>query len=240
MKNATDPDKLKARFQEVQRQRLLVGNEIRSMREKEDQILKWVPRLRKVAEGKYVVGAEPISDFGPEIEDTPKWHLPDECLDKNEALAQAEIGKLHGQIFEKHQRLKELREGEAEIGVQLAIRGIPVSNDGRQELNLPLQEKKLNVGNTAQEKPVEFTHSEDFRSITFKGEPSLLTTRQAQVIQILFEAHREGHPDVHQDRILEKLGTGKSRLRDTFRTPNRELWKTLIVSQKRGFFRLDL
>lgn len=88
-------------------------------------------------------------------------------------------------------------------------------------------------------RPQEFGHSADFRSIRFRRTSHSLTPRQAQVVQLLFEAYRQGTPELSVAYILESLGTQNSRLQDTFR--NSPLWRTLIVPGKRkGTYRLDL
>jgi len=83
-----------------------------------------------------------------------------------------------------------------------------------------------------------FKHSDDFRAIRFCDKDYTLTSRQAQVVQFLNSAHRQGEIAISQDRILEELGTNNSRLRDTFK--GCELWGTLILSgEKKGTRRLS-
>jgi hypothetical protein len=85
-----------------------------------------------------------------------------------------------------------------------------------------------------------FSPSQDYRSVSIHGKNFTLTSRQAQVIQILDEHRKEGHPDVGQDYILEQLGSPNSRLSDTFKS-NRIAWKTLVISgKKRGTKRLSM
>jgi hypothetical protein len=93
---------------------------------------------------------------------------------------------------------------------------------------------------SARTKGEEFTHSPDFRSINKDGKPFLLTSKQAQVIQMLYDAHKEGLPGLGKDRILEDV-SGGSRLRDIFKS-NPEAFKVLIkISEKRrGIYRLNI
>jgi len=85
----------------------------------------------------------------------------------------------------------------------------------------------------------DFRHSSDFRSVSLHGHPFTLTSRQAQVIQRLYDAYQADIPDVSQDALLVELQLQSPRLRDIFKsTP--EAWKRLIVSQRKGFFRLNL
>lgn len=89
------------------------------------------------------------------------------------------------------------------------------------------------------EKAEEFNHSEDYRSIRWRGESYSLTSRQAQVVEMLWQAHHQGSLEVSKDYILEKLGSPSSRLRDSFRRS--ELWGHVIVpGSKRGTYRLNL
>lgn len=78
-----------------------------------------------------------------------------------------------------------------------------------------------------------FKHSEDFRTIMFGGESYNLTSRQAQVVQLLYEEMESGIPEVAQDRILVALDSPASQLRDAFQGANRGLWGMLIVPGKR-------
>jgi hypothetical protein len=85
-----------------------------------------------------------------------------------------------------------------------------------------------------------FTHSPDYRSVTIRGKTHSLTPRQAQVIQILHEAHESGNPEVSHDFILEKMETNNSRWQDTFKS-NRIARNALIrVGKTRGTLRLNL
>jgi hypothetical protein len=89
-------------------------------------------------------------------------------------------------------------------------------------------------------KSEEFTHSDDYRSVTVRGQNFTLTSRQAQVIQILDENRRNGLPDVGKDYLLEKLETPSSRLRDSFKS-NLPAWKVLVkTGTKRGTVRLNV
>ena len=88
--------------------------------------------------------------------------------------------------------------------------------------------------------PRVFTHSSDYRSVTVRDENFTLTSRQAQVIQILDESRQDGHPDVGKDYLLEQLGSPNSRLRDSFKT-NPRAWETLVkIGAKRATYRLNV
>jgi hypothetical protein len=84
-----------------------------------------------------------------------------------------------------------------------------------------------------------FICSPDYRSVKFRDVSLSFTSRQAQVIEMLHEAHNKGAPELGKDYILEQLGERSSRLRDTFK--KHEAWNFLIVGgKKRGTYRLDL
>ena len=86
----------------------------------------------------------------------------------------------------------------------------------------------------------EFKYSPDYRSVTLQGAQYALTSRQAQFIQILHEAHTNGTPGVSISHILEQLGTRNSRWQDTFKG-NPSARKALITSgRSKGTLRLNL
>lgn len=90
-----------------------------------------------------------------------------------------------------------------------------------------------------QAKGIGFIHSPDFRSINKNGEQFTLTSKQAQVIQILSEAWEQGSISLGQDYIIEKVSpdTSTKRLTDYFKR-NPKAWKALIESSGKGIFRL--
>jgi hypothetical protein len=86
----------------------------------------------------------------------------------------------------------------------------------------------------------QFTHSEDYRSVTVRGKPFSLTSRQAQMIEILRDAHANGNPDISIASILERLETPNARWQDTFRS-NPNARKALIrTGPHKGTLRLNL
>ena len=83
-----------------------------------------------------------------------------------------------------------------------------------------------------------FVHSRDYRSLRYKGRQYTLTSRQAKVVEKLYQAYLNGTPEISQATILEDLGTPSSRLRDAFKRSG--LWGTLVKpGSKRGTVRLD-
>jgi hypothetical protein len=86
-----------------------------------------------------------------------------------------------------------------------------------------------------------FAHSADYRTVTIRGETHRVTAQQAQMVEILHEAYKNGTPDVSIAHILERLEKNSSRWQDTFKS-NPEAKKALIKSGgvPRGTLRLNL
>ncbi len=92
---------------------------------------------------------------------------------------------------------------------------------------------------TSEERSV-FSHSADYRSVMLKGVRHTLTSRQAQMVQILHEAQQSGNPEIAIATILERLGTSNARWHDTFKS-NPEAKKALIgPGERKGTLRLKL
>lgn len=86
----------------------------------------------------------------------------------------------------------------------------------------------------------EFTHSPDYRSVTLRGQRFSLTSRQAQMIEVLHDAYKNGNPEVSQQFVLEELETANSRWQDTFKS-NPAARKALVaVGKTRGNLRLNV
>ena len=126
----------------------------------------------------------------------------------------------------------------------------------RQHLNtlgtLPVSEEMVSVPQTdSADKPDSFPkepaykkevfeHSDDFRTIKFRGEPMLLTPTQSQIVEIMFCDHEKGITEINQTRILYEIGYESSRLRDLCRSTE-GLWNGLIIQgSRRGWYRLNI
>jgi|GEM_PF-6975566 len=89
----------------------------------------------------------------------------------------------------------------------------------------------------------DFTHTENFESVSACGTTYYFTTAQRSIIETLYDAHRRGELGVATESMIEG-----SKLRDKFRTTRgkkKELhpaWGTLIVPvpDRRGLFKLSL
>jgi hypothetical protein len=88
-----------------------------------------------------------------------------------------------------------------------------------------------------------FRHSEGYKWISWRGTDYELTTHQSVIIKTLHAYWLNGTPDLHQRKLMQELQVPNSRLRDSFRRTNRELFGTLIVHKRgapRGTLRLNL
>jgi hypothetical protein len=91
---------------------------------------------------------------------------------------------------------------------------------------------------STQPQSLNIEHSPCFHSINKDGVLYTLTTKQAQVYEILWDANEKGASEVGQDYILEMVSPTTTRLRDIFKK-NLSAWKELIASGKRkGTFHL--
>jgi len=96
-------------------------------------------------------------------------------------------------------------------------------------------------GGTSIPAPGLFRHG--YRFVSWRGTDHHLTRQQSSMIEILDSYRLKGKPDVPPRQLMREMGVPNSRPRDSFRSRNRELWKTLIIHQKgapRGTLRLNL
>lgn len=86
-----------------------------------------------------------------------------------------------------------------------------------------------------------FKHTDDYVSVILRGKSFTLTSRQAEVIQLLHEAYKNDTPNLHQEGIKRRLNMGDSaRVRDRFRG-SPDTWKHLIAKgARKGTFRLNI
>lgn len=166
----------------------------------------------RIAELERILLRPPLTDYrGGAVHGGDSWRLR---LEQRRQHLVIEVGEL--------ERVLELGRSD-QVG---ASKGSPKPTNSDFRSNAPKSE--------------EFKHSEDYRSVIVRGQNFTLTSRQAQVIQMLDESRRSGHPDVGNDYLLEMLGTTNSRLRDSFRK-NPLAWKALVkTGTKKGTSRLNV
>jgi hypothetical protein len=85
-----------------------------------------------------------------------------------------------------------------------------------------------------------FSHSEDYRSVIIRGTTFILTPRQAQFIQILYDGYKNGMRDVAIDSILVKLDTQNSRWQDTWKSNPKARKALIVLGASKGRLRLNL
>ena len=112
--------------------------------------------------------------------------------------------------------------------LQMAVLCVDQKTDGlKKELRNELEIQSIKF---AKQDP--FAHSNDYRSVTIRGTRYTLTSRQAQIIEILHNAYKTGTPEVGNDYILAELESPSSRLRDSFKS-NLKAWKVLVERGKK-------
>jgi len=88
--------------------------------------------------------------------------------------------------------------------------------------------------------PPLFEHSDDFRTLQFRGQQITLTSMQAQVVAFMFQRHQQGEPEIHQARILTEIESSSKRLHELFKRTE-GVWNTLIIEgSRKGMRRLDI
>jgi hypothetical protein len=103
------------------------------------------------------------------------------------------------------------------------------------KLNIDFPLPSLLYPGRKEDRPLPFSHSDDFFQIWFTDEePFPLTKVQAQSVKILSEQWKKGTPVLHQMTVIEQVSpdTSTTRLRDLF-TGNRDAYKKLIESVKK-------
>lgn len=83
-----------------------------------------------------------------------------------------------------------------------------------------------------------FYHSDDYRYVSLDDKDFHLGDVQARVIEQLHDAAHSRTPWVHGKTLLYESGSNAVRLRDLFR--NKRTWRGLIISNERGYYRLNV
>lgn len=83
-----------------------------------------------------------------------------------------------------------------------------------------------------------FEHRDGYKEIDLQGRTFHLGSCQAKVVRILHEAARAGAPWRHGKAVLGEAGSSCSRMADLFKT--QKDWRTLILSDRKGRYRLNL
>ena len=87
-----------------------------------------------------------------------------------------------------------------------------------------------------------WSHSDDYRKVSYNGETFLLTEQQASIVKLLDEARATGSEYVSGKKIKSEVKCGK--ISDSFRAGNgRSIWEKLITREegsRRGMYKLNL
>jgi hypothetical protein len=83
-----------------------------------------------------------------------------------------------------------------------------------------------------------FIPSQDYHYIEFRGEEYHLGDFQARIIEQLHDASQSLNPWVHGKILIYDAGSKATRLRDLFK--KNYAWEGLIVSNKKGSYRLNI
>lgn len=83
-----------------------------------------------------------------------------------------------------------------------------------------------------------FIISEDCRYIRLNGKEHHFGDIQAEVVKLLKDGAENQNPWIHSKTLLHGAGSGANRLRDLFKN-NRD-WQEVIISNKRGYYRLNI
>ncbi len=83
-----------------------------------------------------------------------------------------------------------------------------------------------------------FVASEDYRHVKLGDNEYDLGDFQARIVEFLYDALHSHKPWVHGKTLIHESGSSASRFRDLFK--NKPDWEKLIISNKRGYYRLNL
>lgn len=218
----------------------------------------WEPDLRTILTGTYVIGwkdrdtAVVVTDFGGKsgslaeflwtIKETITDGIPevveegffDELDEENQdetdqpsswtckKLYVISIGSSYGRTTEQEKELASL--DIICLGTQDFL-----SDDGRPRWDVS---KPLAV-------PRKIVYSDGFSQIRWRGNQYSLSRLQAKAISVLYDNYEDEVPQVHQKRILDRIGSKSKRLEHLFK--NSPLWGTLIVpGDRKGLFQLKI
>lgn len=156
-----------------------------------------------------------------------KWDKQEKSLRHQEKTA---INRLHRELKEAKIREDERQEEQKEK-----------ENSDLLE-RIATLEKRPNDDEKISKSRKPFTHSNDYCSVSLRGQPFSLTSRQAEIVEILHKAHSDGHPELKKSQILNDLNSPDSRWEDAFRSRKKDgVWGTLIIrGSKPGMVRLNI
>ncbi len=97
--------------------------------------------------------------------------------------------------------------------------------------HMPPSEKK------PKKNDVSFKHNNHYRAVSLRGEEFKLGPIQASIVKELHTASMTDNPWVYGKSLLHESGSSAYHMRDVFKSQKR--WRKLILSDGRGYYRLN-
>lgn len=155
---------------------------------------------------------------------------------QGEVVSLACLKKFEENLHWRLQARLDKAEGEARL---VEAKRFPLVSPAPKSTNLSGNQIGPSAGATSPERAPGFAHSDDYRSIRFRGESYTLSPGQAIIVGTLHKAYLAGHADVSKAKLLDAVEAETSEVRDFFRKS--PLWKTLVCSgPRRGSYRIGL
>jgi hypothetical protein len=124
------------------------------------------------------------------------------------------------------------------VRLDLSLRVVAAEGEGIQTPEL--SHIKVTDATQAQEKDQTILRvSPDGRSVNLRGEVFTFTPTQARVFEILYDAYKNGTPEISETHIIHILGYEKGKVKDVFK--RHANWQKLIVKgERKDTFRLNI
>jgi hypothetical protein len=154
----------------------------------------------------------------------------DVALSEMDGLLRALLGKNCESDSRRYELKNELMRSEEWLRLARAmVQTLPTSSRSREEASQGAKPLEANAT---------FPFSEDYRSVEFRKKQHTLTRNQSLMVSIMHRAFLTGFPNVDKDKLIAAIDSGTSNVRDSWRGSS--LWKTLLISRKKGTYRLNL
>lgn len=123
--------------------------------------------------------------------------------------------------------------------ISVRISDLIVLREDQQKFEHNYEIPEANVVDLYPEKPTErFIATNDYRYVKLGEQEFHLGDIQARIIQMLHDASQSHKPWVHGKTLLHESASNAIRIRDIFKS--KKNWRDLIVSDDRGYYRLNI
>lgn len=123
--------------------------------------------------------------------------------------------------------------------ISVKLHDLVILKQDREEFEKCYNISKTNVQELHTDKAwLGFIASEDYRYAKLEDREYHFGDIQARIIELLHDAAQSQKPWVHSKTLLYESGSNAERIRDVFRTQKH--WKELVISNKRGYYRLNI